>query len=153
MEHAVRPGAIFDYGVLHLEWPTAAFIAVVFLLTMFLLNLLLFKPLLRTLEGRETILSKSRQRLGEIAQAVTAAEASFQAKQTALFEEISSQFQEAMADAQKQAGILTEKARLEAQESYKQAEAAIEAEVQSALSEAKGLAQDLARLIQTKVLR
>ena len=98
MEHAVRPGAIFDYGVLHLEWPTAAFIAVVFLLTMFLLNQLLFKPLLRTLDGREAILHQSHLRLEQIAQSVTEAEAHYQAKQTALYEEVAAQFQEALPD-------------------------------------------------------
>ena len=78
---------------------------------------------------------------------MTDAEANYQAKQTALYEEVAAQFQEAMTQAQKHAAHLTEQARLESLETYKKAESAIEQEVQSALTEAKGLAGELARLI------
>ena len=147
-----RQGAIFDYGVLHMEWPTVVFALVVFLITMILLNLLLFKPVVRTIEARAGILNQGNDRLDEIEKAVADAKAQLAAKQASLIEEVSSSYQAAMSDAQKQASSLTEAAKKEAEQKLSDAAQEIDKESTAALDEAKGLAKNLAGMIQTKVL-
>ena len=60
------PFSVFNFGLLHMEWPTALFVLVVFVMVMITLNSLLFKPILKTLEARETTvnhLHKQREEL------------------------------------------------------------------------------------------
>ncbi len=145
-------GAIFNYGILHLEWPTALFILVVFSTTMLLLNLLLFKPLLRTLEGRALILSQGNERLEAIQTELEAAQAAFEAAQAKMLAEVGEEFQASMAASQQQASQITEAAKEKAQQTLSAATDEIDQEMSQATKEAKGLAKELASLIQTKVL-
>ena len=147
-----RYGAIFDYGILHLEWPTALFILAVFSLTMLFLNSLLFKPVLRTLEGRAAILNQGNDRLEAIEAELAAAKAAFEAAQAKMLSEVGEQFQATMAEAQKQAHQLTDAAKEKAGQALAAATAEIDQEMSQATDEAKQLAKDLATLIQTKVL-
>ena len=152
MEHSARIGEIFNYGVLHLEWPTAAFILAVFTVTMILLNFLLFKPLLRTLEGRNKILTERESRLNEITEQLAQTQENFEAKKTATHQTISDLYAAKMAEAQKEAAQITGTIREETLTKMRQAEEEIDKNTEAALEEAKGLSKDLAQLIQTKVL-
>ena len=147
-----RYGAIFDYGILHLEWPTALFIFAVFTLTMLFLNTLLFKPLIRTLEGRAAILNQGNDRLDAIEAELAAAHEAFAAAQAKMLSEISEEFQATMAAAQKQANELTDAAKKKAEQLLSTATAEIDEEMKTATEQAKDLAKELSAMIQTKVL-
>lgn len=147
-----RTGEVFNFGVLHLEWPTALFIFAVFLVTMFLLNLLLFRPLLATLKAREGALTGSSDRMSEIAKAMAALEEHYKMvlhqSQTAN----EAAHKEAQATATALAHQISAKAHEDAERRWSEASAALDAEIQAAQQEAKGLAKGLALLIKTKVL-
>jgi len=147
-----RQGAIFDYGLLHMELPSALFILVVFVVTMILLNLLLFKPVVRTIEGRAQILNQGTDRLDEIEKTLSDAQASYDLKQAKLVEEISSNFQAAMTAAAQEAAKLTDAAKQISDDQLASANAEIDSQSQAAIEEGKSLARDLAGMIQTKVL-
>lgn len=51
--HLIR---VFDYEILHMELNTVLYILVLALVVMFLMNRLLFRPVLRTLENRESLM-------------------------------------------------------------------------------------------------
>ena len=97
MEHKAAIGEVFNFGVLHLEWPTALFIFVVFILTMLILNTLLFKPVLRSVEGRQGILDQRTGRLEEISQTLTDFQEELKAKQKATYDELGQVYQDAQA--------------------------------------------------------
>ena len=152
MEHKAAIGEVFNFGVLHLEWPTALFIFVVFSLTMLILNTLLFKPVLRSVEGRQGILDQRTGRLEEISQTLTDFQEEFKAKQKATFEELGQVYQDAQADSSKEASAIISAAKESSQAAFLKADAEIEEEKKKALIEAEALSATLADLIHKKVL-
>ena len=152
MEHKAPMGEIFNFGVLHLEWPTALFIFVVFSLTMLILNTMLFKPVLRSIEGRQSILDKRSGRLEEISKTLTDFQDELQAKSKATYEELGKHYQEAHAASASEAAGIISAAKETAQKAFDKSFAEIDEEKNKALKEAETLSATLAGLIHKKVL-
>lgn len=151
MEHASF-GEVFNFGVLHMEWPTAVFIFAVFMATMFFLNILLFQPLLRTLDAREQMMTGSDDRMGEIEKELADLQAHYKATLQQSQAENEEAHLKALKEAQAEAGQITSKARQSAAEHLESTEKEVESQMRAALDEAKELAKGLADMIQNKVL-
>lgn len=57
---------IFDFGLLHLEWSNALFVLVVFSICAFLMNRLLFQPVIQTLNNRKKWQGSGSDKLDEL---------------------------------------------------------------------------------------
>lgn len=143
---------IFNYGTLHLEWTTALFIFVLFSITMILMNSLLLKPLVRTLEGRESLLDAGAGELEGLEKELADLKASFQDKQQGTIEELSRQMKTAQDEAKAQASQTIEAAQSAAEGKLSAAQTELEKDRETAMTEAKTLSSELAALIQNKVL-
>ena len=147
-----RIGEIFNFGALHLEWTTALYIFVVFIVTMTLMNLLLFRPLVRTLEGRESLLDSGSAEIEAAEKELETAIAAFAKKQMSTLEEIGKMIQTAQESAKAEATKVTDAAAAKAQETLKSASTELTADREEALAQAGPLSQELSKLIQNKVL-
>ncbi|MDH5559378.1 MAG: ATP synthase F0 subunit B [Deltaproteobacteria bacterium] len=145
-----RIGEIFNFGVLHLEWPTALYIFVVFLITMFLLNTWLFKPILRTLENRRKVNDKNLETIKNLSTAIDASRETYLSKLEKTQKEILGEQQRGIETASRQAKEILDAARKISDEKIEEAFAEIRREKEDALVLAKKLTQDLAESIQKK---
>ncbi len=153
MEHgSARIGEIFNFGMLHLEWPTALFILVVFVVTMILLNALLFKPILRTLETRESQVNDHLKQTNDLSSSIEKSESDYEAKLSDVREKIQqsrqSSLNEALEFSQKVIGDTKETIAAKLEEAEKE----LEKNRASALEEASSLTEGLAQMIRSKVL-
>ncbi|MCP4298142.1 MAG: ATP synthase F0 subunit B [Proteobacteria bacterium] len=151
MEHG-RFGEIFNYGVLHLEWPTALFIFVAFMVTMFLLNHLLFAPILRTLDAREAEVNKNNEKVKSLEQKIEMSEKGYQDKIRDLQILIQDSRQKALNEAMDEAKVIISKARDNAEQTLAEAEKELSTIKNDALKEAAQLTGKLAELINTKAI-
>jgi F-type H+-transporting ATPase subunit b len=153
MEHgSARIGEIFNFGMLHLEWPTALFILVVFLLTMIVLNTLLFKPILRTLEARQSVFNKSKNEAKSLAQTIDKSEKDYQAKLAEMRESVQKSRQEAVDEALRYANQKVDQAKASVVKQLEIAEKELETERKEALAQAASLTGELSQMIKSKVL-
>ena len=58
--------SIFDFGLLHLEWTNVIFTLVVFSASIFLLHILLFRPVIRTIQNRENYQGSGENKIIEL---------------------------------------------------------------------------------------
>ncbi len=145
-------GEVFNYGLLHLEWPNALFIVVVFFTTMFFLNMWLFKPILRTIEARQAKVNKDNDGVKSLAATIDASEKDYEAQLAEVNEKIRVARQAALAEAKEEAGKILEQVKAESMKTLDTANKEIAGERQSALDQVAGLSEDLAQLINAKVL-
>ncbi len=153
MEHgSERIGEIFDFGMLHLEWPTALFVFVMFLLTMIVLNTLLFKPILKTLEARQSALDQDRDKARNLEQTIENSEQDYHSKLAAMRESIQNSRHAAMEEALDNSRQKVTQAKTSVTQKLEMATKELEAEKKSALEQAASLTGELSQLIKSKVL-
>jgi len=152
MEHG-RIGEVFNFGVLHMEWPTAIFIFVVFVITMFLLNVLLFKPILNTLEARSAEGEKGADILRQIDQDREKLEEEYQSKLDRSRDELLSHRERIIGEAHRELEIIVGRSKKESADSLVRAEEILAAEYQTAMDEAIPIALTLAETVCAKVLK
>ena len=151
MEHE-RVGELFNYGVLHMEWPTALFIFVVFMITMFLLNRLLFVPIIRTLEAREAKAEENKAKVDSLEQKIIISEKGYQEKVDSLHKKLLSFRQQALSEATKASKTIILEARQRTEKRLAKAEQDISTAKAEALSEATQFTDNLAKLINLKAI-
>lgn len=153
MEHgSQRIGEIFNFGMLHLEWPTALYVFCVFVLTMFVLNFLLFKPILRTLEARRKEIEDNKHESNSLAENIENSEQDYQANLAELRDTIQKTRQEALDEAMQSAREKVENAKQNIDQKLEEAAKELEAERKSAMEQAASLTGELSQLIKSKVL-
>jgi len=59
-------GISVDYGMLHFQLATPALVVIIILFMIFALNKLFFQPVIRTLDNRKEIISKSQKRVIQV---------------------------------------------------------------------------------------
>ena len=69
-----------DYGMLHFQLATPAFVLIVILIMIFTLNRLLFKPVLRTIDNRKETIEKSKNKVLQASEEFEKLETEFQQK-------------------------------------------------------------------------
>ena len=145
-------GQVFDFGVLHMEWPTALFIFVVFVITMFFLNTWLFQPIIQSLEARDKEVDSGHQEAKDLAGKINAAEQDYQSKLNALLGRIEVSRKEALAEAMAEAEKILSEAKEKASQTLSEARKEISGEREKSLQDAKALTAELAQLINTKAI-
>lgn len=149
---SARVGEIFDFGMLHLEWPTALFILVVFVLTMILLNTLLFKPILRTLEARESKLNDQQKQTENLAVLIEKTENDYEAQLADVREKIQQSRQAALDEAMEESRRIIGDTKDAVASKIQEANKELDKERTDALKEAASLTEGLAQMIKSKVL-
>ena len=138
--------------MLHLEWPTALFILIVFVVTMVLLNSLLFKPILRTLEARQSRIDKNTNDTNSVLAESEKSERDYESKLVEVREKIQQTRQtsldEALEISQRILGNTKDTIAVKLEEAEKE----LVKERVNAMKEAASLTEGLAQLIKTKVL-
>lgn len=138
--------------MLHLEWPTALFVFCCFILTMIVLNSMLFKPILRTLESRQSKLDKNKEESKDLTHTIEKSEQDYQGKLSEMKETIQQSRQEALDEAMKKANQLINNAKSAISSKLEDSEKALEQERSNALKDAAALTGELSQLIKSKVL-
>jgi F-type H+-transporting ATPase subunit b len=142
---------IFDYGVLHLELNTALFILALFLVVMFALNRLLFRPVLRTLEGRESLVSQIQTGNASKEQEIAKLTAEYQTRMTQIRDELDKLRQQSRRESSRQVEAILSQARKTAEQRLAEAMAGLEQEMSrlraEALADARRLAEQIARRV------
>ena len=155
MEHGsvvTRPGQVFDFGLLHLEWTTALFILVVFVITMFLLNTLLFKPIIRTLEARQAGIDKNNDKVKGVNETVESSEKNYQEKLADVNTKIQASRLEALKIAKEEANKILEQVKASTSEKLDAAGKELADDQKKAMDKVAGLSDVLAQIINAKVL-
>ncbi len=153
MEHGTAPaGEVFNFGLLHLEWTTALFVLVVFVITVFFLNMLLFKPIIRTIEARKMKLNANKDKVNGLNLSVESLEKDYEEKLSDAHEEIRLARQETFKSAKKEANKILEQVKASTSEKLNIAEKEIVADQGQAMDQVTALSKDLAQSIQAKVL-
>jgi len=147
-----RIGEVFNFGTLHMEWPTALFVFVMFMITVTALNLLLYKPLLATLEARENADDGAGERLDSIEKELVALEDSYKQVLNTAHRANEAAHKVAVAEANAEAQVFITEAKERSAVTMESATREIESEIVTATAQAKELATGLAETIQTKVL-
>lgn len=116
--HLIR---VFDFDVLHMELNTVLYIFVLVLVVMFLLNKLLFRPVLRTLESRARLMTELEQaQQGHREQMERLAE-DYEARLADVRAEVARVRQESGRETQGEVTAILERARQEAQSEFQAA--------------------------------
>lgn len=153
MEHgSARIGEVFNFGMLHLEWPTALFILIVFIVTTILLNTLLFKPILRTLEARQSQIDDQLGQTEGLSASIEKSENDYESKLSDVREKIQQTRQTALNEALDSSKQIIGDTRDTITTKLEAAEKELVTERENALKEAASLTEGLAQLIKSKVL-
>ncbi len=153
MEQVHPPaGEVFNFGLLHLEWTSALFVFVVFVITMFFLNILLFKPILRTLDARKAKLDANDDKVKGLNSTIESSEKDYKAKLSDVNEKIRLARQEALVSAKEEASKILEQVKASTSKKLDAAEKEITQDQKQAMDQVTGLSKDLAQLINAKVL-
>jgi F-type H+-transporting ATPase subunit b len=147
-----RIGQVFDFGMLHLEWPTALFVLLVFFVTMFFLNTWLFKPILKTLDLRQSKVDKNIKSKEEVTVGLSQAEAQYQSKLADTREIIQQARQESLDEAIAESQRLISESKASLTTQLDEASKEIAAQREIALKDAAALTVGLSTLIKSKVL-
>jgi F-type H+-transporting ATPase subunit b len=143
---------IFDYGVLHLELNTALFILVLFLVVMFALNWLLFKPVLRTLDGRAALLAGIQTDNARKEQEIAKLTREYETRMAQIRDEIDRLRQDSRRESAKAAEGIVSAARQAAEQKMSSVLAELQREVARVRAEALAGAKSLAAEITRRVL-
>jgi F-type H+-transporting ATPase subunit b len=143
---------IFDYGVLHLELNTALFILFLFLIAMFLLNRLLFRPVLRTLDQRAALVNGIREDNARKQHEIARLTEEYEARMEEIRSEIDQFRQKARRESGRQAEAILTQARRDAEERLGRSMGELEREIARLRAEVLRGAGTLAEQITVRIL-
>jgi F-type H+-transporting ATPase subunit b len=152
MDYRQHAFDIFDFQILHLQLNTPLFILALILVLMVCMNLLLFRPVLRTLDGRQ----REFERLGNEATAQKAELAGLTGQYRVDLDrvrgEVETVRQQAHAASHQAQGRVLEQARQDADKELQAALAALRSEVGQARSQLERTARQLAAQTANRLL-
>jgi F-type H+-transporting ATPase subunit b len=144
---------IFDFDILHMELNTALYILVLVLVVMFLLNRLLFQPVLRTLDNRSRLMTS----LSEAAQSHRAEIArlneDYEARLADVRAEVARLRQETSRQTHAEVDGILGQARKEAQADFQAAMDDLRQQVEAAKRELSDASQRLAEQTTNRILQ
>jgi F-type H+-transporting ATPase subunit b len=148
--HLIR---IFDFDVLHMELNTPLYTLVLVLVVMFLMNKLLFRPVLRTLANRSKLLksleeaaARSRDQMGQLVR-------DYEAKLAEVRAEVARVRAESTRATRAEVDAILEQAHGQAQADFQAALGDLRKQVESARGELGTAAQRLAELTTNRILQ
>jgi F-type H+-transporting ATPase subunit b len=143
---------IFDYGVLHLELNTAIFILALFAIVTLLLNMLLFRPVLRTLDARAALVTGVRDDNARKQAEIDRLTREYETRMDEIRAELDRFRQDARRDTAREVEAILSRARESAEQKLSKAMGELEAELGTVRSDVLGTAGDLARHISQRIL-
>ena len=144
---------VFDFDILHMQLNTPLYIFVLVVVVLFLLNRLLFKPVLRTLDNRAQLAGKLESTVAGSQAEVAKLAQDYEAKLVGVREEVARVRQETMRQAQSEVAGILEKARAEAQAEFQAAMTELRTEVQQAKTALGDASQRLAEKTTNRILQ
>ena len=135
---------VFDLGLLHLELNTFLFVLALVLVTMFFLNTLLFRPILRTLEAREKVRKSLEAAMSSGKEEVSRLQETYEKDLARLREEVALVRATSHKEAQKAVEKILEAAREESKKEYGQAHEALSKQIAEARKGLDAVAKNLA---------
>lgn len=139
-------------GLLKMDWPTALFVFVVFLLVMFCLNTLLFKPLLKTLGNREKHLEENQKKAENADRSIGSLQSSYEQQLAEARSHVQGLHKEKTGEANREAENAIGSARSEVQALVGKNQKEIAEHLVQSKKDSVALSQELAKLIAEKAL-
>jgi F-type H+-transporting ATPase subunit b len=143
---------IFDYGVLHLELNTAVFILALFLIVTFVLNRMLFRPVLRTLDARAALVNGVREDNAKKQDEIAQLTREYETRMDEIRHELDRFRQDARRQASRDAEAILGRARDDSEKRLAKSMGELDAEINRLRGEVLGSAGALAQHITTRIL-
>ena len=143
---------IFDFDILNMQLNTPLFILALVLVVMFLMNRLLFQPVLRTLESRESYLAGLSEGVAGQRAEIERLAADYEQKLDKVRSEVTQVRQDARKETQDAVEAVLYGARQEADAELRQALSELDKEVEQAKTELQQAAQGLAEKAANQIL-
>ena len=143
---------IFDFDILNMQLNTPLFIFALVLLVMFLMNRLLFQPVLRTLESRESFLGGLADDAAGQRVEIQRLSEDYAQNLEKVRGEVTLVRQEARQEIQQAVDAILDSARQEANAELRQALSELDTEVEQAKGELRQAAQGLAEKAANQIL-
>ena len=144
---------IFDFDILHMELNTALYVLVLVLVVMFLLNRLLFRPVLRTLENRARLMQKLQEAAKAHREEIARLGQDYEAKLATVRAEVARVRQESHRETQAEVDAILGQARKEAQVDYQAAMDDLRLQVDVAKRELGAASKRLAERTTQRILQ
>ncbi|MDH4120944.1 MAG: ATP synthase F0 subunit B [Deltaproteobacteria bacterium] len=148
--HLIR---VFDFGALHLELNTPVFLFVLIMVVMFLLNALLFRPVMRSVENRTKHLDQTKTGIAENQKTIQRLQEEFQAKLSKVKADIAQIRMEARRKTQMETEGILKEAKKTAEDELRKALDTMNQEVGSVRKELLDRSGALAKQVATQVLK
>jgi F-type H+-transporting ATPase subunit b len=148
-QHAIE---VFDFQILHLQLNTPLFIFVLLLVVMLALNYLLFRPVLRTLDGRQAEYDRLAQQAEQQKNELAALTEQYKRDLDRVRGEVEAVRQDAHANSHKAQVAVLEKARADADKALQSALAELKSDVDAARKSLGRTARQLAEQTAERML-
>jgi F-type H+-transporting ATPase subunit b len=148
--HLIR---IFDFGVLHMEVNTPLYILVLVVVTMVLMHLLLFRPVLRTMDNRARLLQTLQASTTDARDRIEQLTRDYEAKLAEVRAEVARVRAESGRQTRADVDAVIEQAHQEAQAEYQAALADLRQQVEAAQRELSTASQRLAEQTTNRILQ
>ena len=140
-------GLNMDYGLLHVQLATPVTVAIIIFVMIIVLNKLLFKPVLRTLDNRQHAIDQSQNIVEKTKQELDRIKQDFEKKQRAAQEEVRKFYLAAHHEAELEGGKVFQAAHQESDEVLKEGREILEKEIEAAKIELGTKSGQLADLV------
>ena len=144
---------IFDFDILNMQLNTPLFIFALVLVVMFLMNRLLFQPVLNSLESRESYLSGLGESAAAQREEIRRLTADYEQKLEQVRGEVTQVRQDARKETQQAMDAILYRARQQADAELRQALSELGREVEQARGELQQAAQGLAEKAANQILK
>ncbi len=133
-----------DYGLLHVQLATPILVFFILLFMIFMLNKLLFQPVLQTLDGRLKIIDESNKSVSSTKEEIAKLSQEYEEQLASARAEINQMYQAARQAAQERKDEILQQARKAGEEEIEKGRTALSEEIQQARKQLQNAAQDLA---------
>ncbi len=144
-------GFNMDYGLLHLQLATPIFVLFILLSMILLLNQLLFKPVLKTIDHRKNTLQKNQTSIQVLEKELQKVSEDLQSQKNLNREKVAQIYHAAQHSAKEASAAILRDSQRENKQLLEQAQSEIESEFQLALQALQDEIQPLKQTLQKRV--
>ena len=143
---------IFDFGLLHLEWPNALFVFVVFAITTIGLHFFLFNPILHTIKNRKNMQQNQQSKINNIKKEIESLEFGIIEKKREFDAKLSKHRKQNIEEANLQAERIINDSRQDSQQRLAKFEKTIAGDIKIHNEYIKQITPEIKRAIVNKIL-
>jgi len=150
---------ISDYQLLaisesiHLEWPAMLFVLIVFLTTLYLMNSLLFRPILNQAEKKEALIAKKNKDAFSVMENLEKKESEYQINKKEAFEKLNNERDALLRKSREEAFEMVSKARLDANNAIMANDEALTANMNGIKESCGSQVTELKKLIMAQLVK